>query len=310
MKEEMRTKKYETVPCILCGSTLYTVVYPSITTVDAPLHMKYSAAQGILCTDQVVTCNSCSLLFVNPRLSSETIIDACAKGDDEVYVSQGTGRMETFKKGLRLVEKFSPQKGKLLDVGAAAGFFMNVAKNNGWEVSGVEPNTWLCEYGKKHFNIPILPTTLEHARYKKSFFDVVTIWDVIEHIPHPERTLHEIQRILKPGGIFILSTPNADSVFFKIFGRKWWFFLSHHLFYFSPKTIKIFLRKEGFTVLSIQPHWQSLQIGYMFTMFRKLNQQSFLGTFAGVIEKVLRAVKLYNLKITYYAGQMDIVARK
>lgn len=302
--------EYENIKCNLCGNDDYTVIYPAIkSATEVPIESRYSAAKGVPCADQVVRCKHCSLVYINPRPRSDTIIDAVSAGEDEVYVSQPKGRMVTFEKGLELLHKYA-KPGKLLDVGCAAGFFVNVAKKAGWDARGVEPNTWLCEFGNKTYGLSNLPMTLDKAKFAPNTFDVVTLWDVFEHMPDPRSQLKIVNKVMKPDGILIVSYPEWGSIQRKASGRKWWFLLSHHLFYFDKKTISRMLREEGFSVLKTKMHWQQLQLGYMMTMFHKLNEKSIAGKIAGVCEKVLKLTRTYNLKIWYYAAQTDLVARK
>ena len=94
-----------------------------------------------------------------------------------LYVSQEEGRLKTFSQGIKLVETYAPNKGKILDVGCAAGFFLNVAKHNGWETYGVEPSRWMSDWGNQRFNLNIKNGTLREAAFPDNFFDVVTMWD-------------------------------------------------------------------------------------------------------------------------------------
>lgn len=313
MKISQQTSKdlvYENISCNLCGNNDYTIVYPKLNVFqEVPLTSKYSAAKGVMCTDQIVKCKNCSLVYINPRPKASMIIDACSEGNDEVYVSQPEGRLQTFKRGLKFIEKYQ-KSGKILDVGCAAGFFLKIAKDNGWNVVGVEPNSWLCEYGNHLYNMKNIPATLERAKFEDSSFDVSTLWDVLEHVPDPCSTLKEINRVTKLGGYIVVSYPNFGSVLAKISGRKWWFLLSHHLYYFTPKTLKNLLAKEGFKIIDSRKHWQVLGIGYMVTMFRKLNEDSFVGKLASIAEKFFRISRLYNVKIWYYASQEDVIAKK
>jgi 2-polyprenyl-3-methyl-5-hydroxy-6-metoxy-1,4-benzoquinol methylase len=301
---------YEEIPCNLCGSKEYAIVFPRIEPKeDVPIESRYSAAKGVMCTDQVVKCSRCGLVFINPRPKSGTIVDAVSEGEDEVYVSQPAGRIATFERGLQFIEK-NAKKGTILDVGCAAGFFLSVAKARGWKTMGVEPNRWLCEYGNKKYGLHSKPMTLEAAKFKSNSFDVITFWDVFEHLPDPRGTLKTVHKMLKPGGKLIISYPQFGSVLAKMSGRKWWFLLSHHLYYFTWKTIAKMLASEGFKVQTDRMHWQQLQVGYMFTMFRTLNADSFVGTIAGIVEGVLKLLRLYNVKVWYYAAQTDLVAVK
>ncbi len=301
----------EQVNCNQCGANDYTVVFEKAESHHAvELKDKYSAAKGVPCTDQVVRCNRCGLVYINPRTSEDVILESCADGDDEVYFSQAEGRISTFGSGLKWLEKFVPNKGKVLDVGCAAGFFLKVAKENGWDAKGVEPNRWLGEQGRKNYNVDIFSGYFEDAKLEDKSFDVVTMWDVIEHIPKPKEALKEANRVLKENGTLLVSTPDFSSVFAKMFGRRWWFFLSHHLFYFTPKTMGNMLKDSGFEVVKTKLHFQTLEIGYMIKMVKHLSKGGIVSSLCNGAMKVTDAVRLSKVKIPYYASQIDIVAKK
>jgi ubiquinone/menaquinone biosynthesis C-methylase UbiE len=301
----------ENVPCNLCGSNDYTVVFEEIPDrEDVDITAKYSAAKGIICTDQVVRCKKCGLVYINPRLTADTIIDAVSHGDDEIYVSQREGRIETFRRGIALVEKFSTPPGKILDVGCAAGFFLAAAKEHGWEPYGVEPNTFLCNYGKQEFGLNVFNGILKDTHFPDSFFDVVTMWDVLEHTPDPSSELKEANRILKPNGLLVINFPDFSSKWVLIFRRKWWFLLSHHLYYFTPDTLKQLLNKNGFEVVSQQPHSQKLKLGYMVDMMARLNEKGISHVIFSFAGSVIRFLHLGNWNISYSLSQTNVISRK
>ncbi|MBN2251417.1 MAG: class I SAM-dependent methyltransferase [Candidatus Altiarchaeota archaeon] len=298
------------VQCNLCGGNDYVVVHEKLTPREAvEITEKYSAAKGVLCTDQVVRCRDCGLVYINPRLEGSAIVEACSLGDDKVYVSQEEGRLNTFRKGLKFVEGYA-KKGKLLDVGCAAGFFLKVAKDAGWDVKGVEPNKWLGDYGRGKFGVDVFTGTLHEASFDAGSFDLVTMWDVLEHMPDPKAGLREANRVLKNGGILVVSYPDYGSIFSKVLGRRWWFFLSHHLYYFTPKTLERMLEDSGFEMVKKKRHTQSLKIGYMINMAKNLGGSKSAILLFGSIHGALRLTGLDRLQVVYYASQKDVVARK
>jgi len=308
---KMKKQKEEYVKCNLCGADDFKIIYAKAQPkAEVALKDKYSAAKSVMCTDQVVKCNKCGLVYINPRLNDSIIIKACSSGDDKVYTSQAESRMRTFNSGLKWLEKFASKKGKLLDIGCAAGYFLKVAKDSGWDVQGVELNKWLAAQGRKRFHLKVFAGTLEKARLKPKCFDAVTMWDVIEHIPAPKETLVEVNRIMKNGGILLISTPNFSSIFAKMFGRRWWFLLSHHLYYFTPTTLDRMLSETGFKVLKLRLHVQKLELSYLIKMLKHLSGNRAVAAGCHVAIGLSEALKLGKLSIPYYAGQIDVVAKK
>ena len=304
----MPTQDYlEYVPCNICGADEYTIVhhsnYSNETAQDLKDKFKSSGDETLI--DQVVKCKHCGLVYINPRIKADLIIQGYSEGSDEAFVSQAAGRERTFERCLDFLEKHTSNRGKILDIGAANGSFLSVAKKRGWQVAGVEPNAWLCQWAKKHYDVDIKPTTIFEQKYPNNSFDVVTLWDVLEHVPDPTLVLKECNRILKKDGILIINYPDIGSWIAKLLQRKWVFLLSVHLYYFTPATIRNILNKTGFSVAGQKPHFQSLELGYL--MFRMKAYSKLLHTLGYSTTRVLR---LDKFQIPYWLGQTLVVAKK
>lgn len=299
--------RFEYVKCNLCGKENdYAVIYKATPPEQRNVSSEnYSAASYHVLEDQVVRCNNCGLMYINPRPRSEMIVKGYSDAVDENYVSQFEGRYATFKAGIKEIEKHYGKKGKVLDVGCAAGIFLKACKEEGWDTYGVEPSRWLADWGNKKFNANIKAGTLEEAHYPDNFFDVVTLWDVLEHVPDPAATLKEIHRILKPGGLVAVNYPNIGSKLAKTFGRKWWFLLSIHLFYFTPKTIYAMLEKLGFEPLVHKRHYQKLKVGYLVFRIKPYSKLLY-----NVLNPLVNALRLSEKNFTYYASQSLVIAKK
>ena len=184
---KLNSRYFDSVKCDLCGFDKYKIIYSSRYSGKTIEELKkmYRASGDDLLIDQLVKCKKCGLIYVNPRIKSEMIIKGYSEGSDETFVSQAKSREDTFRKSLSLIEKFYPKKGYLLDVGTAGGSFLAAAKKKGWKIYGCEPNNWLAEWGSKNYNIKIDKVTIFDQNYTSNHFDVVTLWDVIEHTPSP-----------------------------------------------------------------------------------------------------------------------------
>jgi 2-polyprenyl-3-methyl-5-hydroxy-6-metoxy-1,4-benzoquinol methylase len=298
---------FETVPCNLCGSKKFDVVYESRRHLekDKDLVKKFRASGDELLIDQLVKCKNCGLKFVNPRIKSKIIVDSYSKGSDEVFVSQAKAREKTFDNSLSYIEKFAKIRGKVLDVGTAGGSFLSAAKNRGWEVYGCEPNKWLANWGTKNYGFKISSGTIFEQKYKSSFFDLVTLWDVIEHTPDPKKVLKECNRVMKPGSFLVVNYPEIGSWLARLMGRKWLFLTSVHLYYFTPKTMSNLLKEAGFEIIIIRPHLQSLELGYL--LFRAETYGKFIFS---TIRKIVDYLGLGKKHLPYWLGQTFVLARK
>lgn len=293
--------KLEYINCNLCGKDDYIIKYHGISTTTGN---KYSASSSTIIQDQIVECKHCGLIYVNPRPDPSEIISEYTKGTDLDYVSQEEGRIRTFKECLRFLEKYA-KKGRILDIGCAAGFFLSVAKEADWDTYGVEPNKWMVEYGNKKFGLHMQAGTLETIKFPEEYFDVITMWDVLEHLPNPKQTLLEVNRILKKDGLLVVNYPNVDSLLARIFGRRWWFYLSVHLFYFTHKTINKMLEKTGFKQILTKRHFQTLEFGYL---IYRLKPYSLL--LHNLLYNLAKQTNLLKKQFKYYASQRLVLARK
>ena len=309
----MQKKDYfEPVVCNLCGKDDYIVVYKDkyekIET-EQGLVNKFKSSGDETLIDQVVKCKHCGLMYINPRIKPELIIQGYSEGTDETFISQVEGREKTFARGLKFIEKYAlkneKKPGKILDIGTAGGSFLHVAKQAGWEVHGLELNKWLCNWAKEHYDLDIQSGTLFEQHYPDNTFDVITLWDVLEHVPDPSAILQECNRILKEGGVIALNVPDSASWMAKILQSKWVFLLSVHLYYFTPSTMKKILEKNNFSLLAKKPHFQILQLGYL-TMRMKA-YSPFLHKVGATFVKLLH---MKNLQIPYWLGQTLFVAQK
>lgn len=309
MREDIK-HLFEHLPCNLCGANNYKVIYPARyeNETQADLIEKFRAAGDETLIDQIVKCKKCGFIYVNPRIKSAMIVQGYSEGSDETHVGQAKGREITFAKNLKIINEFRPNKGRILDIGTAGGSFLYVAKKNGWEVHGVEPNKWMAKWGLKHYGIDIKPGTIFDHKFPNKYFDVVTLWDVLEHVPDAAKTLDEVNRILKPGGILVVNYPDIGSWIARVLKRKWMFLLSVHLYYFTPKTIRIMLKKHRFKTLKIKPHFQSLALGYL--IYRTKGYNALFRFAANIGEKVIKILKWENKQFSYWIGQTLVIARK
>lgn len=305
-KEEL----FEEVPCNICSSKDFTLVFEGKLSdgeggkIEAIAKSEYKSSSRVVSSDRIVMCSSCGLKYVSPRLNPRIILRGYSEGTDEVFVSQSRGRELTFNKSMKLIEKYS-KKGRILDIGTAGGSFLHVAKLRGWDVAGVEPNKWLCQWGKKNYGIDIKQGDIFSNRFKEKSFDVVTLWDVLEHVSDPSKVLLECNRILKDGGLLVINYPDIDSLVSKVMGKRWVFLLRVHIFYFTPKTITKILKKNGFGVLMMKKHFQTLGLGYIMT-----RAEEYLKFIVSPFKKLVSILGIGEVQVPYWMGQTLVIARK
>lgn len=302
---------FETVACPLCASRSFTVLRPG----SFPEHLSeeflstiYRSSSDAVLFEQVVQCRICEVVYLNPRLNPALIVDSYAEGEDRSFIAQDPMRMRTFEKALkRLSQRHNlslSTETSVLDIGCAGGAFLLATENMGMRAVGIEPNRWMCEYARSEHQLDARSGVLADHSFEDDSFDLITLWDVIEHVPDPNAELQKIFRILKPGGVLVVNYPDYRSLPARLLGWKWPFWLSVHLTYYTPNTIDKHLTEIGFQVQSIRPHWQTLELGYI------LHRMTPYFAPARWIKRLVEGLGLSRLPLTYWMGQTQVVARK
>ena len=218
--------------CVLCGSE------------GENFHTAVQEKVGY----NIVSCNECGLIFVNPRDSQDVVSKQYVEDQTSpISYYQQTAPTDTinFNKRLDMIESKVP-KAKLLDIGCNVGTFMEAARQRGWQVAGVEANRKAADVCKeKGLAVHTGLFGPEFAKkHGQSDFDLVCMNDSIEHFPDPLEALSWARVVLKDNGYIAISTPNISSILGKVFQIK----PKEHLFYFSKDTLRKKMEHAGYKV--------------------------------------------------------------
>ncbi|MBI1860033.1 MAG: class I SAM-dependent methyltransferase [Deltaproteobacteria bacterium] len=302
--------------CPICQEEDFTVLkkdnYKELQGVES-LAALYSSSSDHELFDQVVQCRRCDLVYLNPRVESRIALAGYSSAQDETFVAQNAERIRTFKNSLKSILqvtdlKASPQT-HVLDVGCAGGAFPKAAVDLGLSATGIEPSGWLCQFARKNYGVNVLSGTLtEHCSGTQSTlasksFHLVTLWDVIEHVPDPALVLRQCRQLLRNEGYLVVNYPDYGSVVTRLLGWSWPFFLSVHLYYFTRATMTRLLRQNGFDPVLIRPHWQTLKLSYV------IQRASALVPPLKFLSRVLDKLGLGDLPCRYYIGQTLVIAK-
>lgn len=211
---------------------------------------------------ELARCRECAHLYVSRGFDASQLEQAYGKayyaeGEDSScgyrdYLADAAKRMRGFDELLNKVERYATERGTLLDYGCAVGLFVRVAKDRGWQAMGYERSDWAANVGRQQFGVDIVVGTsgAPPAGFD-GLFDVVSMWDVLEHVEDPQRTLVSAANWLKPNGILALSTVNAESYGAR-HAREHWRHLAppHHLHYFSRQSLRRALGSAGLQVVA------------------------------------------------------------
>lgn len=256
--------------CDMCGEQNYDVLLSSSFTMksfvsDKSESFKYAAPDTS--KGNIVRCQRCRLVYQNPRDNDITRIYERV-GEDKFYLASQSDRVATSERDAEKMEMAIGKANgrKLLDVGCSYGFFMDVVARRGWDVYGTELSEYQRNIALKNQK-NICGKELKDCGYSENSFDVLTMFDVIEHLESPTAFMKDAYRVIKPGGYFVACTPNINSWPAKFFGKYWLNYARMHLYYFDPKSITVLLEKSGFKVMKIEKHKRVIQpinaIGWM-----------------------------------------------
>jgi len=210
----------------------------------------------------VVICKACGLTYVTPRLSDDSLLSDVY---NETYWSSQAAKhhgytdyradqplyLKTYRRRLAVIRRHFSEAGRVLDVGCAAGFFLRVMQEEGWDVTGLEPSDAIRSHAAELIGSEnVHGELLGEAPLRPASFDLVTMWDVIEHIPDAVSALKAAKQLLAPGGKLLIETQNVDSRAAKVLGKRWQHYKhAEHIYHFNPKTLKELLDQAGFEIL-------------------------------------------------------------
>lgn len=164
-------------------------------------------------------------------------------------------------KQVRVVLRHSPgPSGKALDVGCARGDFLAGLRRHGWQVQGLEPNSRIATLARAVHSLQVVEADFMHNNYAGETFDLISFWDVLEHLPDPPAALREAARIARPGALLVISVPDPDSLEARRFGAAWagWD-LPRHLWLFPKDVLRRLLEAAGWKVQVVRHfrgrHW-------------------------------------------------------
>jgi len=155
---------------------------------------------------------------------------------------------------LNFIKKYSKGR-KLLDIGCACGIFMHIAEKQGYDVQGIEISDESANIAKEKFNLKVRQDNFSETGLEPSSFDVVTMWDVLEHSFNPLADLKGVYGLLRPEGLLAIQAPNLRGLDATILKKDWgWLQLPYHLYFFTPYNLRKLVEKAGFKVLAVRTY--------------------------------------------------------
>jgi len=213
----------------------------------------------------LVRCRRCGLGYLSPQPSDEALArlytdDYYTKPIDPggpSYLENRAGLERFFDGQLRRIERLV-RLGRLLDVGAGLGYFLNAAIRRGWSGAGLETSEFAAAYAQREFALDVRQQTLVDAALPGGAFDLVVMRDVLEHTRDPRAVLRRACFVLRSGGVLALSMPNFASLNPRLGGLAWRHLRpAQHLWHFTPECLARLLRECGFEVAECSSRYDS-----------------------------------------------------
>lgn len=227
----------------------------------------------------IVSCDECGFLYTNPRPPADAIGQYY---ESSTYISHHDGAKDlmssvynkvrdfTTQQKIKLLERAVGKKGKLLDVGSGAGFFLSQAKAAGWQVAGTEPNAQARTVGRGRAGEDIYET-IEDTFFTDKKYDAITMWHVLEHVHRLNETMAWLHEHLDAKGKLFIAVPNPDSADAIAFKTNWAAYdVPRHLYHFTKKAMRQLAAKHGFKVEEVLPMWfDAYYVGMLSTRYEQ-----------------------------------------
>jgi 2-polyprenyl-3-methyl-5-hydroxy-6-metoxy-1,4-benzoquinol methylase len=234
----------EVVRCNLCDGDDYRVLFPA----------------GKAQSNQIVQCRRCGLMYANPRAVELDFVKAART--DPGYLSEMLQRtydprMEKERRQVRdyvdtrsFLSGLFPARGALLEVGSGLGFLLHFFEQDGWITTGVDPDPLYCLHARQMLGLDVVADTLSNLQCAADTYEVALMMHVVEHVPDPYRTLSDVYRLLRPGGVLVVETPRYDTWSFKLLGHRERSILCEgHVYFFTTRTLEHLAQKVGYSVV-------------------------------------------------------------
>jgi SAM-dependent methyltransferase len=253
-------------------------------------------------------CRECGLERIDPPPSLDELRqyydDSYESGLYSLFLQERQMKQVTAEHRMKHITKYAGS-GRLLDLGCANGVLVRSALHAGFDAEGIDLSHVAVEEGRSN-GLNLSVSTIEdwNPDYR---YQVITGFDILEHVLDPLGFMQDVKRLLEPGGTVVIAVPNTRSVFARVMGKSWWFYIpEEHLTYFHPGAISRLCDRVGLEPIRIERATKPLTLTYGMTQFEEYNP---------LIYRVVKAASyvlpksLLDAIIPFYIGEMILIAR-
>jgi len=197
-----------------------------------------------------VRCDDCTLMLINPPPDLAASVAVYDEDYSRAYIRKADKKLKRCSRWARRIQRRFVKSGRWLDVGCSAGFVVKAASDLGFDAHGVELEPAAVAWGRDTLQLAnVRCGSLEEQGYSVDNFDVITLYDVIEHVPDLNRLVAELFRILSPAGVIEIRTPDVGHWQTPRDLSKWKEVKpSEHLYYFNDTTLRKLFAKHNFQI--------------------------------------------------------------
>lgn len=249
-------------------------------------------------------CKKCGMIYANPIINP-VLLEKLYKKSKFNYGGEEKNLKKSYGDCLKKVSKYIKNKQKILDVGTGNGFLLVEALEQGYtKVYGVEPSKHAAELADKNIKNKIIIDILREKQFKTNFFDVICIFQTIDHIINPNNVLKICNKYLKKGGALLCVSHTVDSFSAKLMGEKSPIFDIEHVQLFSKKTISEILKKNGFKIREVFDTINTYTLNYWISLtpLPKYVRNGF--------KKIFSTLGLGGKEISIKPGNFGVIAIK
>ncbi len=269
-----------------------------------------------------VQCEGCGLVFLNPRPSLASLDQLYNskeyfQGKDKAigyfdYLSEESFRRQTAAAKIKEIERALGRKGRLLEIGCAAGFFLAAARDAGWEVSGLDISEPMIQYARESYKLDAWIMRFEdldlatHLTARQGSYDVIACWGTTGTFLDPVGNFLKVHNLLKDDGLFVFNASDSDSLLANLMGSRWYCLQPSAAHAYNRRVLLKMLSQTGFDLVRLQTDRHHI------TLYKVMTQRQVArGRFVEWIASLVRELPLAHKPFLFpNLGFIECYARK